>query len=145
MNKSDRQIYSITISAIKRKARDMENWKHSFISDAKDQELVSKFDLVDKELPVFEVKSRQAHTLITTRRIQERTDLELKIIQFEDIKNIEFGNFKGETNKTSISEFNVTTHDKVKHNFQYETGYTSMGMIYSIRTILQLKSTIIPD
>ena len=118
---------------------DMDSWNHSRIADENDTELIKKFELAENELPVFEIKSEFAHTLISTRQILELKTEKIQSLNFDFLDNIVYGNFKGRPKKPELSIFRVTDIHGDELDFQMETGKASIGLIYAVDTIRQLK------
>ncbi|MAW95155.1 MAG: hypothetical protein CMF33_08005 [Leeuwenhoekiella sp.] len=138
--KTDKSIRNITIAAINRSAMDIDSWNHSRIADENDTELIEKFELLENELPVFEIKSEFAHTLISTRQIIERNKEKLHSLNFDFLDDVVYGNFKGQRNKPKLSIFRVVDIHGDELDFQMETGKASIGLIYSVDTIRQLRA-----
>ena len=67
--KTDKSIKEITIAAINRSVMEPENWLYSKIC-AEDKSI--EFVLEENELPIFEINSPNAKTIITTRHIIEK-------------------------------------------------------------------------
>jgi len=138
--KTDNSIRNIAIAAVKRSAMDIETWSYSRIVDELDPNLKQEFQLSDNELPVFVIKSSNAETLITTRRIIEKKEKELKFIEIDQIDDVIYGNFKGRPNqKPELSTFRIVDIYGDQLDFQLETGKASMGLIRSVDTIVRLK------
>ena len=137
--KSDKSVRNITLAAINRKVMDPNSWIHSRIADENDQELIRKFQLIDSELSVFEIKSENAHTLISTRRIMELSNHQMKELNFENIDDLIYGNFKGTSNAPILSKFRTVDIYGEELDFQLETGKASIGLIYAISTIRSLR------
>lgn len=133
--KTDTSIKNIVSAAIYRKVMNPEEWIYSKIHIG-NQSVI--FDLEDGELPIFEINSPNAKTIITTRRIIE-TENEVQTIYFEDIKNINYGNFKGKIDKPELSVFSIVDVSGRRYDFQMETGKASIGLINTVSTVLQLK------
>jgi len=133
--KKDSSIKNITIAAIKRSAMEIDTWTHSRIikGDSID------FELNENELPVFEIKSEQKHTVITTRKIIERHNDTIKSIDFGFIDDVVYGNFKGRPNSPELTIFRIIDIHGDDIDFQMETGSASIGLIKSVNTILNLK------
>ncbi|MAW93812.1 MULTISPECIES: hypothetical protein [unclassified Leeuwenhoekiella] len=138
--KTDKSIRNITIASINRKAMDIDSWNHSRIADENDTELIEKFELSQNELPVFEIKSELIHTLISTRQIIERTNEKIQRLNFEFLDDVVYGNFKGRPNKPELTVFRVVDIHGDEFDFQMETGKASIGLIYSVDTIRQLRA-----
>ncbi len=138
--KTDKSIRNITIASIKRSAIDIDSWNHSRIVNENDLELIEKFELSQDELPVFEIKSELTHTLISTRQILERTNGSLQYLNFDFLDRVVYGDFKGQPNKPELSIFRVVDIYGDELDFQIETGKASIGLIYSVNTIRQLKA-----
>ena len=120
---------------------DIDSWANSRIPDENDVELIEKFELSNNELPVFEIKSDKAHTLISTRQILERNENKIERLNFDSINSVDYGNFKGRI-EPELSIFRVTDIHGNKLDFQLETGKASIGLIYAVDTIRQLKRKI---
>ena len=119
---------------------DIDTWNYSRIADENDVELIEKFDLPENELPVFEIKSELAHTLISTRQIIERNKEQIHSLNFAFLDGVVYGNFKGQPNKPELSKFRVVDIHGNEFDFQMETGKASIGLIYSVDTIRQLRA-----
>ncbi len=119
---------------------DIDSWNHSRIADENDTELIEKFELSQNELPVFEIKSELIHTLISTRQIIERTNEKIQRLNFEFLDDVVYGNFKGRPNKPELTVFRVVDIHGDEFDFQMETGKASIGLIYSVDTIRQLRA-----
>lgn len=119
---------------------DIDTWNHSRIADENAAELIEKFELSDNELPVFEIRSDNAHTLISTRQILERNNINVKRLNFDFLDGVVYGNFKGRPNKPELSIFRVTDIHGDELDFQLETGKASIGLIYAVNTIRKLKA-----
>ncbi|OXA73899.1 hypothetical protein B0A67_02250 [Flavobacterium aquidurense] len=134
--KSDNSKKNITIAALRRKIMNPEEWIYSkayFVGANVD------FDLEENELSVFEVKSVNATTLITTRRIIEKSNDNIDSVKFEDVDNVRYDNFKGDLNKPQLSIFRIIDFHGKEFSFQMETGKASIGLINAINTLLRLK------
>ena len=119
---------------------DIDSWNHSRITNENDIELIEKFELSQDELPVFEIKSEFAHTLISTRQILERTKENFQRLNFDFLDGVVYGDFKGQSKKPELSIFRVVDIHGDELDFQIETGKASIGLIYSVNTIRKLKS-----
>ncbi|MFH7005254.1 hypothetical protein [Flavobacterium bizetiae] len=133
--KTDTSIKNIVSAAIYRKVMNPEEWIYSKIHIGNQS---VTFDLEDGELPIFEINSPNAKTIITTRRIIEIKN-EVQTVYFEDIKNINYGNFKGKIDKPELSVFSIIDVSGRRYDFQMETGNASIGLINAVSTVLQLK------
>ncbi len=140
MTQSDISISKKTLASIKRHSIDRHTWIYSRIIDKRNLVFIKNFKLSEVELPIFEVKSELAHTLITTRQILEFKSNEVQSIEFQFIHDVIFGNFKGRQHRPELSHFRVIHLYGDKLDFQIETGKASIGLIYAIRTIRQLRS-----
>ncbi len=136
--KTDKSIRNITIAAIKRSAMGIDTWNHSQIVEENDRYKLNEFELIENELPVFEIKSKEKHTLISTRRILEINKGVVKFIEIEFIDDVIYGNFKGKLNKPEISIFRIVDIYGEEMDFQMETGKAAMGLINSVNTLLKL-------
>ena len=136
--KTDKSIRNITIAAMKRSSMNMESWNCSYISNLEDDKLRDEFGLENEEIPVFEIKSESAHTLITTRKIIEKSSKGFKSVDFDQIDDVIYGNFKGHPNIPELTKFRIIDFFGDDMDFQMETGKASMGLIYSINTIRKL-------
>lgn len=115
-----------------------DSWLYSRIIE----EMVIKddFDLYEDELPVFEIRSDTKLTLISTKRIFERTNKELTSLDLKSIDDVIYGNFKGTYNKPTLSKFRIVDIEGHAYDFQMETGKASLGLIYCLNTLRKLKS-----
>ncbi|WP_124020670.1 hypothetical protein [Flavobacterium aquariorum] len=137
--KKDSSIQNITIASVKRSAMDIDTWEYSKIITAETENKYIDFELDKNELPIFEIKSQNKHTLITTRQILEIGNNKLKSIDFESIDDVIFGNFKGTLNKPKLSIFRIIDIYGEQMDFQMETGKASIGLIKSVNTVMNLK------
>lgn len=134
--KTDISRKNIVIAAISRKIMNPEEWIYSkvyFVGTS------LEFDFEENELPIFEVKSSNALTIITTRRVIEKNNNKCNSISFNDIDDVIFGNFKGQLNKPELSIFRIIDIYGEEYNFQMETGKASIGLINALTTILKLR------
>ena len=137
--KKDSTIQNITIASVKRSAMDIDIWEYSKIVTAETKNEYIDFELDENELPIFEIKSKTKHTLITTRQILEIENNKLKSIDFESIDDVIFGDFKGTVNKPKLSIFRIIDIYGEQMDFQMETGKASIGLIKSVNTVINLK------
>ena len=115
-----------------------ESWIYSKIcSENKSEE----FTLEENELPIFEINSSKAKTIITTRRIIEKENEKICFVNFDEVDDVIYGTFKNQINKPELSIFRIVDIFGDEYDFQMETGKASIGLIYSINTILQLKAS----
>lgn len=114
-----------------------EEWLYSKVStDLKND----TFLFEDNELPIFEIETSKA--IITTRRILEKENENLKLISFDDIDDTIFGDFKGQINKPELSIFRIVDIYGEEQNFQMETGKAAIGLIRAINTVTRLRANI---
>jgi hypothetical protein len=137
--KKDNSIQNITIASVKRSAMDIDTWQYSKIVIIDTENKYIDFELTKNELPIFEIKSENNHTLITTRHIKEIENNVLKSIDFESIEDVIFGNFKGVLNKPKLSKFRIIDIYGEQMDFQMETGKASIGLIKCVNTVINLK------
>lgn len=135
--KTDRSIKEITIAAINRTVMNPESWIYSKVcAENKSDDLI----LEENELPVFEINSTKAKTVITTRRIIEKVNGKIFFVSFDQIDDVVYGNFKKQINKPELSIFRIVDMFGEEYDFQMETGKASIGLIKSVNTILKLKA-----
>ncbi|MBS7254520.1 hypothetical protein [Flavobacterium branchiicola] len=138
--KTDKSIKNIVCAAIYRKVMNPEEWLYSSVHVGN---ISIEFELEENELPIFQVNSSNAKTLITTRQIIEKRDKkEIISVSFEDIDNLIYGDFKGKVNNPELSVFRIIDVYGKAFDFQMETGKASIGFINVVNTILKLKSII---
>jgi len=136
--KTDISIKNITIAAINRSGSDLENWQYSkIITDIQSLE----FPLANEELPIFQIKTPKAQTLVTTRRIIEKSESDFISLDFDELDGVVFGDFKKQMNKPEISIFRTTDIYGEELNFQMETGKASIGLITTINTVKKLRAS----
>ena len=136
--KTDKSIREITIAAINRSVMESENWLYSKVC-AEDNS--TEFVLEENELPIFEVNSQKAKTIITTRRIIEKENGKLSYVSFDEIDDVIYGDFKKQINKPELSKFRIVDMYGDEYDFQMETGKASVGLINSVKTVLKLKAS----
>jgi len=136
--KTPESIRNIVVSAINRSAMDIETWKYSRIVEEPFDKLKQKFELDRSELPVFEVQSESKHTLITTRRIIEKTSSTVIKAEFENIDDVMYGLFKGQIDKPELSSFRIIDLCGDQIDFQLETGKAAVGLIKSVNMVRKL-------
>ncbi|CAC9974847.1 hypothetical protein [Flavobacterium panici] len=134
--KTDISIKNIVSAVIYRKVMNPEEWIYSKIHIGNTS---FEFDLEDNELPIFQINSPDVKTIITTRRIIEKSKDNLNSVKFEDIEKVIYGNFKGKPNMPELSSFEVIDVYGKEYNFQMETGKASIGLINAISTTLRLR------
>ena len=78
--------------------------------------------------------------MISTRQIIERTNEKIQRLNFEFLDDVVYGNFKGRPNKPELTVFRVVDIHGDEFDFQMETGKASIGLIYSVDTIRQLRA-----
>ena len=136
--KTDKSIKKITISAINRSIIEPESWLYSKVC-LEDKSV--EFLLEESELPIFEINSPEAKTIITTRRIIEKENGKLSCVSFEEIDDVIFGDFKKQIKKPELSKFRIVDLYGEEYDFQMETGKASIGLIKSVKTVLKLKAS----
>ena len=136
--RTDKSIKEITIAAINRSVMEPENWLYSKVCL---EDKSTEFVLEEDELPIFEIKSKTAKTIITTRRIIENENEKLSIVSFEEIDDVVYGDFKKKVNKPELSKFRIVDKHGDEFDFQMETGKASIGLINSVKTVLKLKAS----
>jgi len=136
--RTDKSIKEITIAAINRSVMEPENWLYSKVCL---EDKSTEFVLEEDELPIFEIKSKTAKTIITTRRIIENENEKLSIVSFEEIDDVVYGDFKKKVNKPELSKFRIVDMHGDEFDFQMETGKASIGLINSVKTVLKLKAS----
>ncbi len=135
--KADKVLKLLTIAAIKRSAMEPESWMCSKVCiDDKCTEFVMEQD----ELPVFEVNSPKAHTIITSRRIIEMYNDNVNTLNIDDIDDVIYGNFKKQINKPELSRFRVVDFYGGEYDFQMETGKAAIGLIKCLNTLIKLRA-----
>ncbi|MFC4816617.1 hypothetical protein [Flavobacterium sp. GCM10023249] len=137
--KTDKSIKEITIAAINRSVMNPENWLYSKVCV---EDKSTEFVLEENELPIFEIKSQKAKTIITTRRIIEKENGNLNFVSFEEIDDVVYGDFKKQVNKPELSKFRIVDMYGDEFDFQMETGKASIGLIKSVNTMLRLKASL---
>ncbi|MEO7978376.1 hypothetical protein [Flavobacterium sp.] len=136
--KTDNSIKEITIAAITRKAMNPESWIYSKVCiENKSDEFV----LEENELPIFEINSLKVKTIVTTRRIIEKDNEKIFFINFDEIDDVVYGDFKKQINKPELSIFRIVDMFGEEYDFQMETGKASIGLINSVNTVLKLKAS----
>lgn len=136
--KTDKSIKEITIAAINRSVMEPENWLYSKVC-VEDKSI--EFVLEEDELPIFEINSQKAKTIITTRRIIENENGKLSFVSFKEIDDVVYGDFKKQINKPKLSKFRIVDMHGDEFDFQMETGKASIGLINSVKTVLKLKAS----
>ncbi|WP_433764412.1 hypothetical protein [Flavobacterium ginsenosidimutans] len=136
--KTDKSIKNIVCASIYRKVMNPEEWLYSFVHVGNKS---IEFNLEENELPIFQVNSSNAKTLITTRQIiEKKNDGLILSIRFEEIGDLVYGNFKGKIDKPQLSIFKIIDIYGKTYDFQMEIGKASIGLINAVNTVLQLKS-----
>ena len=69
-----------------------------------------------------------------------RNKEKLHSLNFDFLDDVVYGNFKGQRNKPKLSIFRVVDIHGDELDFQMETGKASIGLIYSVDTIRQLRA-----
>jgi len=97
--------------------------------------------LVSDELPIlYSYCDARNWTLVTTRSIWSCDEGHVASIAAGDVETYTSGNFKGLGGRR-IERMAVTSRVGVVHQCPYETGKLSMGIIYAVRTLLQLRDS----
>ncbi|ESU24662.1 hypothetical protein FLJC2902T_31940 [Flavobacterium limnosediminis JC2902] len=136
--KTDNSIKEITIASINRKVMNPESWIYSKVCLENKSE---EFTLEENELPIFEINSSKAKTIITTRHIIEKENENICFVSFDEIDDVIYGDFKKQINKPELSKFRIVDIFGEQYDFQMETGKASIGLINSINTVLKLKAS----
>ncbi|TSJ41295.1 hypothetical protein FO442_15400 [Fluviicola chungangensis] len=136
--KNPDSIRNIVIKAIERSAMDNETWKYSKIVQEPFDKLKHEFELDASELPIFEVQGELKHTLITTRRIIEKTSSAVIKVEIENIDDVMYGLFKGQIEKPELSTFRIIDLYGDQIDFQLETGKAAVGLIKSVNMVRKL-------
>lgn len=137
--KTDNSIKEITVAAINRSIMNPESWIYSKVCP---ENSVSEFELEENELPIFEVSSPKAKTIVTSRRIIEKENGKVCSVDFEEVDDVIYGDFKGQINKPELSKFRIVDMNGDEHEFQMETGKASIGLINCVKTILKIKACL---
>jgi hypothetical protein len=129
--KSHDSIKNITIAAIKRHSMDIDKWVNTSISF---HDFPSQIERLDSELPILSfVLTDSDWTIITTRRIIGKISNDYKQIDFNELDDIVYGDYKNTKKSTTI--FRTTDFHGENTDFLMETGKPSIEFIYSINTI----------
>jgi len=136
--KTDKSIKEITIAAINRSVLDTESWLYSKTCS---ENMSTEFVLEENELPIFQIKSQKANTIITTQRIIENENGKVRFVSFKEIDDVVYGDFKKQINKPELSKFRIVDIFGDEYDFQMETGKASIGLINSVKTVLKLKAS----
>lgn len=136
--KTPESVRNIVIKAIERSAMDVETWKYSRIVQQPFDKWKLMFELDKNELPVFEIQGESKHTLITTRRIIEKTMGSFSAVEFENIDDVMYGLFKGQIDKPELSTFRIIDLYGDQIDFQLETGKAAVGLIKSVNMVRKL-------
>lgn len=141
--KSDEQIRDVVAASVRRHAMDLESWSCTRLWELGEplvrQDLLRHCPLSGAELPILYVfLDDQNWTLVTTRRIWSRCDGALRSSAAADVAAEGYGNFKGYGDQP-VERLTLTLNDGSVQLCPFETGKPSMGPIYAIRTLLQLR------
>lgn len=132
--KDHESIKNIAIASIKRRSIDINLWEKTKISLS---EFPSLIDRVDDELSVVEfILNEKNWTIITTKRIIGKIDEKQNQIDFSELDDIVYGDYK--SIKISTTIFRTTDLHGDCIDFLMETGNPSIAFIYSINTIFRL-------
>ncbi|MGE0130313.1 MAG: hypothetical protein AB7U82_19715 [Blastocatellales bacterium] len=142
--KSDQSIKGIVAAAIRRKSLDMDSWVGTRLWDSGDpaikKELSLACELDPDELPILYSYIAPANwTLVTTRRIWYSVECQIGSATASDVTKHDLGNFKGYRNQ-KVEMMVISSRDGRVHHCPFETGKPSMGTIYAILTLCQLRS-----
>ena len=129
----DKKVRKHIIRYIREASMDLSEWKYTKVDDAHELAL-KRTEIAPGEFPIVSFYlSENSFYLLTTRRV---TGFYYKRkIEFSptDIKQSNFGDFKGYGNK----HIEVVTFDiegvNYNHRLEYETGKASMAPIYYFR------------
>lgn len=132
--KSHESIKNITIAAIKRHSIDIDKWTNTSISILDFQPQIEQ---LDSELPILSFALTDSDwTFITTRIIIGKISGEYKQLDFNELDDIVYGDYKNIKKSTTI--FRMTDFQGDNSDFLMETGKPSIAFIYAINTILRL-------
>jgi len=140
--KTDEQIKKIITASIRRSSMDINTWKHTRFWDEGEielnAELFQKCNFEENELPIiYSYIDPSNWMMFTTKAVQFSIENQFNKIKVNDIKNYNFGNFKGTSNQT-IERITIETKNNEIHKCPFETGKASMGSIYALRTLIQI-------
>lgn len=122
---------------------DLDSWTGTRLWDAGDPERVSELlaacKLEPDELPIlYSYCDAGNWTLVTTRTIWSFIEGHIASIAAGDVEACAPGNFKGVDGRQT-ERMAVTSRAGVVHRCPYETGKPSMGTLYAVQTLLQLR------
>ncbi|HAB53406.1 MAG TPA: hypothetical protein DCE80_14745 [Ignavibacteriales bacterium] len=132
--KSHESIKNTAIASIKRHSIDINQWDNTkiILSD-----YLQFIDRLDNELPITEfILNNSNWTIITTKRIVGQIDGKQNQIEFIDLDDVIYGDYKNIKIKTTIFRTIDIQGDSL--DFLMETGKPSIAFIYSINPILRL-------
>ena len=131
--KSNESIKNIAIASIKRHSIAINQWDKTRISLS---DFTSLIDRLDDELPVVEfILNERNWTIITTKRIVGQIDANQNQVDFTELDDIVYGNYKDIKFNTTIFRTIDLEGDSI--DFLMETGNPSIAFIDSINTIFQ--------
>ncbi len=141
--KTDGNIKNIVVAAIRRHSMDLDTWAGTRLWEAGDPERMNELsrqsELVPDELPIlYSYCDSRNWTFVTTRRIWSCNEGGVGSIALPDVETYTLGNFKGYAGQR-IERMAVTSRDGSVRQCPYETGKPSMGTIYAVQTLLQLR------
>ncbi|HLO60325.1 MAG TPA: hypothetical protein VK179_16360 [Bacteroidales bacterium] len=132
--KSHESIKNITIASIKRHSIDINQWYKTKIPFSDNLKF---FDRLDDELPIVEfILNKSNWTIITTKRIVGQIDGKQNQIEFIDLDDVVYGDYKNIKINTTI--FRTIDIYGESLDFLMETGKPSIAFIYSINPIHRL-------
>ena len=135
--KSHDSIKNITIAAIKRHSIDLDKWENTSISFL---DFPAQIERLDSELPILSFALTNSDwTIITTRRIIGKISNAYMQIDFNELDNVVYGDYKNTKKCTTI--FRTTDFPGESCDFIMETGKPSIAFLYSINTIHRLYRT----
>jgi hypothetical protein len=142
--KTDEFIEKIVVASIRRHAMDLDLWAHTKLwQDAAAgcrDDLSTRCPLLPRELPIlYSYRDREHWTFVTTRRIWHCDGGPAEALSISDVRDHTAGNFKGHAGQ-AWERMTITLWDDSVHKCPYETGKPSMGIVYAVRTLLQLRA-----
>jgi len=139
MNKSDQSLKNICIASIKRTTIPPFDFSYARIHEFEDtidnEKINVELNLESEErLVCSTIISDKIWTILTTRRIVSFEGVGIQQHLIKNIKEWDFGDFKGYSEQSYTKGFLHFADGKIVPFF-IETGRASMVMIYGIRTL----------
>lgn len=144
--KTDENIKHVVVASIRRHSMEVDKWLYTQLWDSGNADVKAKLSLVcpveTGELPIlYSYIDAENWTFVTTQRVLYAFEGATDFVFAKDIIDADWGYFKGYNFKSRREQETERMQIFVEggvHFCPFETGATSMGTIYAVRTLHQI-------